>query len=240
MTLAEKSSRTGEYFRNWTFIVYPDSAPDGWRDVLNGELIPWACSPLHDADLNPDGEEKKPHWHVVVSFEGKKCYQQVLEFIKPLNCTIPKKVASMKGLLRYFCHLDNPEKHQYDISDIELHCGFDPQSYLAPSATQRYYMIRDMVRYIRENHIVDYLVFMDYCSEYHFDDWFPLLCDSCSFVIDKVINSNYKMIERVGSNDEDLYLCSHCGRWLPEHKFSKITYKLFTDPGNICFDCGKV
>ena len=27
--MAEKSSRTGEYFRNWTFIVYPDSAPKG-------------------------------------------------------------------------------------------------------------------------------------------------------------------------------------------------------------------
>lgn len=187
-----KPSKTAEYVRHWSFIVYPESAPDHWQDVLDKEHIPWACSPLHDADENPDGEAKKPHWHVVVSFEGKKSFSQVQYIIRPLNCTIPIKVQSMKGLLRYFVHLDNPEKHQYQINDIEFHGGFDPQAYLAPSSSQRYMMIKEMIIYIRQNFVYDYLDFMEYCAEERFDDWFPLLCDSCSFVIDKVITSNWK------------------------------------------------
>ena len=50
--------------RAWTFIVYPDSAPDDWRDILDDLHIPWCESPLHDKDQNPTGEQKKAHWHV--------------------------------------------------------------------------------------------------------------------------------------------------------------------------------
>lgn len=45
--------------RAWTFIVYPDSAPDNWRDILDELHIPWVESPLHDKDQNPTGEQKK-------------------------------------------------------------------------------------------------------------------------------------------------------------------------------------
>ena len=206
MTMAEKSSRTAEYCRNWSFIVYPDSAPEYWRDVLDEYHVPWACSPLHDGDKNPDGEQKKPHWHCVMVFEGKKCYQQVLELIKPLNCTIPQKVQSMKGMLRYFCHLDNPEKEQYNLSDIEYHGGFDGGAYLSPSSSQRYNMIRDMMVFIKERNYIDFLDFACYCAEERFDDWYPLLCDNSAFLIDKCITSNYKKYKRVfseGSNFND-------------------------------------
>lgn len=236
--MSEKSPKATEYVRHWTFIVYPDSAPEHWQDVLDKEHIPWACSPLHEADSNPDGEAKKLHWHVVVSFEGKKSFNQVADLIRPLNCTIPIKVASMKGLLRYFVHLDNPEKHQYNLEDIIYHGGFDPQNYLAPSSSQRYHMIKDMVSFIKHNGIVDYLQFMDYCAEYHFDDWFPLLCDSCSFVIDKVINSNFKQLSRRGTSLEAFYKCSCCGEWFPESMMSSFVHRDAFSIDNICSNCG--
>lgn len=240
--MSEKSQKTAkptEYVRHWSFIVYPDSAPEHWQDVLDKEHIPWACSPLHCADENPDGEAKKPHWHVVVSFEGKKSYNQVLDYIKPLNCTVPQKVASMKGLLRYFVHLDNPEKHQYSLEDIEYHGGFDPQSYLSPSSTQRYHMIRDMQKFIKQNGVVDYLQFMDYCAENRFEDWYPLLCDSCSFVIDKCINSNYKRLARKGTSVEDFYKCSCCGEFYPRSMMANIYDGDIYSIDNICVNCSK-
>src|SRR5699024_11179639 len=56
----DKDERT----RNWTFVVYPESAPEDWREIIDDLHVPWIESPLHDKDVNPDGEIKKPHWHV--------------------------------------------------------------------------------------------------------------------------------------------------------------------------------
>lgn len=57
--------------RMWTFVVYPESAPENWRDILSDYHIPWVESPLHDKDVNPDGEVKKAHWHIILFFDGK-------------------------------------------------------------------------------------------------------------------------------------------------------------------------
>ena len=55
-----KSSRT----RNWNIVVYPDSAPAGWRDYMDSLQIEWVESPLHDKDCNATCELKKPHWQI--------------------------------------------------------------------------------------------------------------------------------------------------------------------------------
>ena len=225
--------------RAWTCLVYPESAPDHWQDILDKEHFPWACSPLHDADENPDGEAKKQHWHLLLYFEGKKSYQQVCNLIKPLNGTIPKKVLSMKGLIRYFCHLDNPEKAQYDINDIQLHGGFDPQEYLKQTSSQRYAHIKDMISFIKEHNIYDYLDFMEYCSIERFDDWFPLLCDNCSFVIDKVITSNWKKKQNRGTSNETFYKCSVCGKEYPLSLMKSFVPSDALSIDNICIHCGK-
>ena len=61
--------------RIWTFIVYPDSAPENWRDLLDDQHIAWVESPLHDKDINPTtGEVKKAHYHIAFSFEGLRFF----------------------------------------------------------------------------------------------------------------------------------------------------------------------
>lgn len=58
-------------YRNWTLIVYPESAPENWKSILSNELkLIFAISPLHDQDINPDGSLKKAHWHVLICFVG--------------------------------------------------------------------------------------------------------------------------------------------------------------------------
>ena len=56
--------------RNWTFLVYPESAPADWVSKLQATGLPVAISPLHDKDINPDGELKKAHYHVIVCYSG--------------------------------------------------------------------------------------------------------------------------------------------------------------------------
>lgn len=180
-----KESRT----RNWTIVIYPESAPENWREILDDTHIEWIESPLHDKDLNATGEVKKAHYHVLLLFGGVKSYEQVLEFIKPLNCPIPTRCHNARALVRYMAHLDNPEKAQYSVSDIKSHGGADISELLKPSSSERYCIIKDMLEFIKENGIIEFQDLIDYSFSYHFDDWFPLLCDNSSFIIVNYIKS---------------------------------------------------
>lgn len=174
--------------RIWTAIVYPESAPDGWEAILDGNHIEWACSPLHDSDLNADGTPKKPHWHIVLSFDGVKSYEQVSEITKALNAPIPQRCESVRGIVRYLVHLDNPDKHQYARADIRVFGGFDAAEYLKSSEEQRGSVIRQMCTYIMENDIREFFQLSTYAMENE-PDWWEALTTNSAYFIDKFISS---------------------------------------------------
>jgi len=188
--------------RNWTFIVYPESAPTNWRDTLDTEHIQWIESPLHDKDLNADGEAKKPHWHILVLFAGKKSYEQVKELTDSLNSPIPQKTASAKGMVRYMAHMDNPEKVQYSQSDIIGHGGVDVAEYLKPSSSSRYQLIGEMIDYVKEQNITEMKDLLYYARNERFDDWFPLLCDNSAYIMNSLIKSNRHSVQSPECNHE--------------------------------------
>ena len=111
--------------RNWVFVVYPDSAPENWREILREMLVPGFISPLHDSDVNADGEPKKPHWHVLLTFKGNKSYEQIKEITDRLNAPAPQVCKDIRAYARYLCHLDNPEKAQYEVASVECLGGAD-------------------------------------------------------------------------------------------------------------------
>lgn len=184
-----KSSNKETRTRNWTIVVYPESAPSDWRERLDELHIEWVESPLHDIDCNADGEVKKPHWHVLLMFGGVKSYDQVLELTKDFNSPIPQRCHNAKAMVRYMAHLDNPEKAQYSISDIKSHGGVDISELLRPSSSERYSIISDMIEYIKSDNVIEFQDLMDYARLHHFDDWFPLLCDNSAFVVSQYIKS---------------------------------------------------
>lgn len=186
----KKSSGNSESrTRNWTFVVYPESAPENWRNILDDLHIEWVESPLHDKDLNGDGQPKKPHIHVGVFFAGNKTYEQVKEITDSLNCPIPQRCHSARALVRYMAHLDNPEKAQYSPSDIKGHGGVDVADMLRPASSERYTLISEMIAYVKNNNVVEFQDLIDYARENEFDTWFPLLCDNCAFVVGQYIKS---------------------------------------------------
>ncbi|MDU2191324.1 MAG: Rep family protein, partial [Klebsiella pneumoniae] len=44
---AKRAGRT----RNFTTIVYPESAPENWLEILQQLFVPALVSPLHDKDV---------------------------------------------------------------------------------------------------------------------------------------------------------------------------------------------
>lgn len=175
--------------RNWTFFVYPESAPENWRDVLNEMHIPWIESPLHDKDVDSNGELKKAHWHILILFASKKSYEQVREITLRLKAPNPQKVMDLKGMVRYFAHMDDPNKFQYNKNEIIGHAGADPLIYLSANSGERYQLIKEMISFVKENDIDEIQDLIDYAMENRFDDWFPLLCDNSAFIMNNYIKS---------------------------------------------------
>lgn len=174
--------------RDWTFIVYPESAPVSWREILNDTHLRWVESPLHDKDINPDGEIKKAHWHILLTYDGPVNIVAVKKITNKLNAPVPQKISSAKGLVRYMIHLDNPEKFQYSRSDIKGHNGADVASYFELSATNKLMIMKDIVRYIYENEVDNYSDFLMYCIE-NKDDWFDVAINSNTIAINKMIDA---------------------------------------------------
>lgn len=180
-----KDTRT----RVWVFVGYPESLPTNWIDIITELHVPCCVSPLHDKDKNPTGEEKKAHYHFILSFSGKKSFEQVKEITEELNATIPQACQNVKGMVRYLTHKDNPEKAQYSELDIKCLNGFDLEDYLKPSNMDRYQYIDEMVDFVNSSGIVEFCDLLDYARLERRKDWFPLLCDSCAIIMREYIKS---------------------------------------------------
>lgn len=194
--------------RNWTFVIYPESAPDNWRDILDEDHIQWVESPVHDRDVTGAGEVKKAHIHVLLAYDGPKSFEQVKELTDKINCPIPQKCASARSLVRYMAHLDDPNKAQYDKSLIIGHGGIDVDEMLKPRSAVRYSCIKEMIDYVIKADVVEFLDLVDYAMTNRYEDWFPLLCDNSAFILDKVIKSN-RYRSRTDDEDEQ-YLLPIC------------------------------
>lgn len=182
--------------RNWNLIVYPDSAPEDWiRQLVEYFHVPFCVSPLHDKDVNPTGEIKKPHYHVTICFDGPKSWLNVVKITKWLNCAVPVDTISLSGSIRYMAHLDNPEKYQYDSSLICGYCGFDVEDCFAPSSGERARFIADMICYINTNEICDLNEFLIYCIQEHYNDWYRVVISPGATIIKDSIKQIAKRID---------------------------------------------
>ena len=156
--------------RNWTFILYPESAPDNWRNYLVETGLPCAISPLHDKDIDPNGESKKAHYHILLCFPGPTTFKQVSRITTDLNCPIPKRVLSIVGIYRYFTHKDNPDKYQYQEQEISVVNGFDVREYNQITTSQKIILMKTIQKLIQDYKIYEYSQLMDYLISQDIND----------------------------------------------------------------------
>ena len=172
--------------RTWWFVAYPDSLPENWLDSLLDEGIYGFVSPLHDSDIDGDGEVKKPHYHVLLRFSGVKSYDQVKEIADRYNARSPQYINDWRGSCRYLCHLDSPHKAQYSASDVvKLGAGDDYISVIGYSS-EKYELIGQMMDFVRQNDVRSFAQLFDYCRAEN-ESWFRCLCDSSSYVMREYI-----------------------------------------------------
>lgn len=176
-------------FRNFATVVYPDSenTPEDWISILQDFKTPILVSPFHDQDFNVTGEPKKPHYHVLIMFEGMKSPEQVRELFDRVGGVGLETVNSLRGYARYLCHLDNPDKHQYFPGDVQAMSGVDYIEIIGlPS--DRYEIIGEMIDYCQAEYIYSYATLLVYARNNR-QDWFRILCDSGTIVMKEFLKS---------------------------------------------------
>lgn len=142
--------------RYWATVGYPESLPDNWIEKLREIGLATAISPLHNKDVNPTGEIKKEHYHVIFAYEGPTTYNNVKNLCEEFNMTIPIKLESIRGMYRYHLHLDNPEKYQYDDRDRILLNGFDSNAVNELTKTEVNKLVREILTFVIDNDIIEY------------------------------------------------------------------------------------
>ena len=187
--MADKKAKkdTAPRTRNFACVVYPESAPEQWREYLCEQFIPAFISPLHDRDVNPTGEVKKAHYHVIIMFDSVKTTEQaraVFEKIGGVGCEV---VQSIRGYARYLCHLDNPEKVQYKPEDVAQLCGADYAGIIG-LASDRYAALSAMIDFCVFNDVYAFSELLEYARCVR-PDWFRVLCDNGTVVIKEYLKS---------------------------------------------------
>lgn len=185
--------------RNFATIVYPESAPENWLDLLCSYHVECIVSPLHDSDVKDDdsGELKKPHYHVMLMFNGNKSPDQMREIFTSIGGVGCERVESVRSMARYFCHLDEKDdrKPVYSTSAAMSFCGADYDN-LINLPKDRYVAIREMIQYCVENDISSFGALLTHAM-WHRDDWFRALCDNSSFVMDKFLSERQRQLRGV-------------------------------------------
>lgn len=148
------------------FLVYQESAPENWWEILRGSHGSYAKSPLHE----PDDECAKPHYHVIYKHSNTVRLEAMKRSIPsgvPANGYV-ELLAHPRNYQRYLLHLDNPEKQQWTGDPrglIETCNGFPLDLTRDFSQSERAEQRREVMELIRDNELYEYADLLEGLSD---------------------------------------------------------------------------
>ena len=186
-------------------------SPLHWQDVNEVDVV------------TGETEFKKWHFHFVLDFENaKKSVNQVYDLLDPIrsyislppldlitseddpkleNCVKVFKnevmVKNMRTLLRYFKHLDNPEKFQYIEDEYKTFGGFELDNRLF-SQEDNLHIVKDILRFINQEEVYIFADLVDYALENNYE-WFTVCSKSSynNFIIQYMKSKTYRDSNRL-------------------------------------------
>lgn len=139
---AQAAKDANRSLRYWTFLLYPDSCGGGWvndydyeelLDRLESLGVQLFLSPVHNKDLDSEGNYKKSHIHGIGYVPGKKSYKQMVELLAPFGVNVVWPVDDHEVLEQYFCHLNcrnKIAKPEYPVEACACLNGYVPSGLL--------------------------------------------------------------------------------------------------------------
>lgn len=178
---------------NWCVIAYLESIPLDWQKRLNSLHIKAVVSPLHSPDPDPDyGIEKKKHYHVMFMYDSLKSRRQAFDdFVSVFGDGFTQShieaPASVSGMLRYFCHINEPGKEKLNVSDVITFGGVE---YLDAITEEKniYFTLMDITNWIHEHHCKSFVGFILYC-QYNNLEWARIASTRATLFVKSLIES---------------------------------------------------
>lgn len=204
--------------RNWCFVAYPESLPITWFDNLQNSIVPGVVSPLHSSE--EEENEEKPHYHVMLSFSSPASAKKVLAIIysceiekglagyrdKEPNYSMIQPVGNFSSMVRYFCHLDQPDKEKLKWEDMRSFNGLDIDCVLSPTFSQELDYCNEIIDYCEAAEIYYFYDLINYARENMFDTWFVFLKNNSYFIKEylrsKSSKREYKVKKALLSDEE--------------------------------------
>lgn len=191
--------------RAWTFELYNDSCMENWENILIESHIQFAYA-YHDKDENPDGSIKKPHYHVMIYFEGPTTYDNALDLANRVGCAngVIQPVSSVRGMIRYFTHKDNADKYQYNDNIVQVRNGFDIDAFIELTATQKKEYKKVIQHIIKEKEILEYADLMDYLLFEEDIDYLYDVASMNTYYFKAYIDSKRNKLKEIKINNEKI------------------------------------
>lgn len=179
-----------------------------------------------------DVEYKKAHYHVLLDFGSgsNKSFIQVFDILQPIRDKIAlapldkldsnssdqeirnvvkvwkmnNVVHNMRSTLRYFKHLDHPDKYQYINDDYRCFCGFDLENRIL-SQEDNISLLKDILAFVNREEMYLFSDLVDYCMENNCE-WFSVVSKSTynqliiSYMRSKVYDNSGKLTRDLNSD----------------------------------------
>lgn len=189
--------------RYWSAIGWVESLPDDYQERLRNSNIQCVISPLHDSDIvEKTGVLKKPHYHVLLLWDGPTTFENVQEFCIQMGLgTYIERVRSVKNILDYLTHdsYSSKGKYHYDVKNIVwINCNINDFININ---------FRQIVKYIRENKINQFSKLVDKLFDNMENDLLEYVSKNTYFVntyisslkfdIDKDIQQTYALLKGI-------------------------------------------
>lgn len=119
--MAKQIDYSKSKFYNWVLVLYPDCEEHVKAVKYIKEHYEYLMI-LHDkftvSELKDDGEEKKPHWHIMLKFPTQRWRSSIAKNIGVEEHHI-QKCEDPSSYARYLIHMDDEEKYQYGKSLVK-------------------------------------------------------------------------------------------------------------------------
>lgn len=152
---------------SWAFLVYEESAPEGWEEAMAETGCPLIIGPWHDADTwghdDPNGrykkgDKKKSHLHGGIEFPKKISLKKAAMLIQRItHGPVPKIIIDDNAYRAYISHHDKagnplPNKAEYDADAVRVYNGWEPK----PTEVDKEAMRLKIEKFLIDNRLDNY------------------------------------------------------------------------------------
>lgn len=181
MSIPYSLKRTGTF----TFMFYLEDAPVNWQiRLINLRLPGYYINHYRDVEY-PLMTLKRPHLHVLIKSDKRYRPDEIRKIAEYVGGSKVKvqPVVSFKGILRYLCHLDDPNKAQYNMEEVQCMCGCNYQKEVGPGYENQAQIVSEIVEFCESEEIYVYADLVSYCVHNN-ERWLRFLIQRGKIIFD--------------------------------------------------------